>query len=237
MIRLENISIGYDGRRLLEGADATFATATLTALTGRNGSGKSTLLREIAGVTSRRMSGEIYIDGKALSTMSVQEKARTIAVVTTERIRVGSLSCREVVAMGRAPWTGWAGRLSKADREMIDLSLEATGMTAYAPRPINTLSDGEHQRIMIARALAQDTPALLLDEPTSFLDLPARYELLELLSKVAHEGGKTVIFSTHELQLALSHCDSLGLITDNSLKVYFTDEISGMSLEDLLTIF
>lgn len=237
MIRLDNISLGYEGHKLLRNVNATFADGSLTALTGRNGSGKSTLLREIAGVTHHRHSGEIYVDGRPLSSMNVQERARAISVVTTERVRTGALRCRDIVAMGRAPWTGWSGRLSGNDSRLVENSLRATGMSAYADRMINTLSDGESQRIMIARALAQDTPVMLLDEPTSFLDLPARYELCELLSRVAHDGGKTVIFSTHELELALTRCDSMGLITHGNLTMYPATEISSMSTDALLKIF
>lgn len=114
--------------------------------------------------------------------------------------------------MGRAPYTDWIGRLSDADRRAVEAALAAVGMSDYASRTMDTMSDGECQRVMIARALAQDTPVILLDEPTSFLDLPGRYELAGLLSGIAREGGKTVVYSTHELDIARERCDAIALV-------------------------
>lgn len=210
MIGLRNLTIGYGDRRLVSNADAVFAPATLTALAGRNGSGKSTLLRAIAGL-GKISAGEIIIDGKTRFA-SAADRAKSIAFVNTQRVRITNMTCRDLVGLGRAPYTDWAGRLGRRDREIVEAALDTVGMSAYAGRTLDTMSDGECQRIMIARALAQDTPNILLDEPTSFLDLPNRYQLMELLGTLAHDRGKTILLSTHELDIALSTADAIALI-------------------------
>ena len=210
MIELRGVGIGYGHRELLNGANATFAAATLTALAGRNGSGKSTLLRAIAGLGSIT-SGEISIDGIS-HFATAADRSRAIAFVNTQRVRIANMRCRDLVGLGRAPYTDWAGRLSRRDKEIVAMALSTVGMADYADRSIDTMSDGECQRIMIARALAQDTPNILLDEPTSFLDLPNRYQLMELLGELAHKQGKTILLSTHELDIALSTADNIALI-------------------------
>lgn len=218
MIQLHDFSIGYPKRPLITNATAEIARATLTALIGRNGSGKSTLLRAIAGLNSH-YSGRILLDGKEVASLSPAMLARLIAFVSTKSIRVANLRCEHLVAMGRAPYTNWIGRMQPADKEIVDRSLRLVGMADYASRTLDTMSDGECQRIMIARALAQDTPIVLLDEPTSFLDLPNRYELCTLLATLAHQEGKTILFSTHELDIALKMTDSITLVHDHTLEV------------------
>ncbi len=211
MIKLCDFSIGYGHRILISDASTTVPSSCLTALIGRNGTGKSTLLRAIGGMNVG-YSGAIEIDGADVRTITPLGKAKLIAYVTTERVRVPGLSCADVVALGRAPYTGWAGSLSELDRRIVADSLDAVGMGEYAHRTMDRMSDGECQRVMIARALAQDTPVILLDEPTSFLDMPNRYELCTLLCKLAHERGKCIVFSTHELDIALHMCDAVMLI-------------------------
>lgn len=224
MIELRNFSIGYGQRRLLEDVSVTIPSRNLTALIGRNGTGKSTLLRAVAGL-NRNYSGHIDIDGKDIRSVAPDEMARMMALVTTERVRVSGLKCEDVVAIGRAPYTNWMGRLQEQDREIVAESLKAVGMEAYARRTMDRMSDGECQRVMIARALAQDTPVMLLDEPTSFLDLPNRYELCTLLAKLAHEQGKCILFSTHELDIALALSDSIALIDPPRLHCLPTEEM------------
>lgn len=211
MIELRHFSIGYGDRCLLADVEASIASGRLTALIGRNGSGKSTLLRAMAGL-NRRYGGRILLDGKDMRDMKATEPAREVAFVNTERIRIANLCCEDLVAMGRAPYTNWIGRMQAVDREIVAAALASVGMTDYAHRTMDTMSDGECQRVMIARALAQDTPAILLDEPTSFLDIPNRYELVSLLGRIAHEEGKCVLFSTHELDIAMQLCDDIALI-------------------------
>lgn len=233
MIELRNFSTGYGGRTLLRDVNVSVDNGSLTALIGRNGSGKSTLLRAIAGL-NRNYAGEILLDGHILSQMKPQLLARTIAFVNTERTRIASLRCQDVVAMGRAPYTNWIGRMQDIDKETVNRALASTGMANYALRTMDTMSDGECQRIMIARALAQDTPTIILDEPTSFLDMPSRYELVALLRKLAHEKKKCVLFSTHELDIAMQLCDSIALLDSPHLQHLPADEMRHSGYVDRL---
>ena len=211
MIQLEALTLGYGQQILLDHVSANLNGGGLIALLGRNGSGKSTLLRATAGLGTIK-SGRILLAGKDLAELQPEELARTVSFVTTEKVRIPNLKCRDVVALGRAPYTNWVGRLQPQDREIVEKSLALLDMSTYAERTMDQMSDGECQRIMIARALAQDTPIILLDEPTSFLDLPNRYELGILLQRLAHEQNKCILFSTHELDIALTLCDSITLI-------------------------
>lgn len=211
MIELRDFSIGYGKRTLLSDVNARIEDGRLTALIGRNGSGKSTLLRAIAGL-NRSYSGEILLNGKSGKELSPGALAKNLAFVSTERTRIPNLSCRDVVATGRAPYTNWIGRLNSHDNEIVEQSLTAVGMADFADKTMDRMSDGECQRIMIARALAQSTPIILLDEPTSFLDIPNRHELCDLLSTLAHDHNKSILFSTHELDIALTKCHTIALI-------------------------
>lgn len=224
MIQLRDFTIGYDSRILLKDVSSDFGTGMLTALIGRNGSGKSTLLRALAGL-NKKYGGEILIEGKNLRKLTTPELARTLAFVNTERMRIPNLRCEDVVAMGRAPYTNWIGHIREEDREIVAEALESVGMSAYSARTMDTMSDGECQRVMIARALAQDTPVIILDEPTSFLDLPNRYELVALLRSLVHAKGKTIIFSTHELDIAMSLCDRVALIDTPALHILPAEEM------------
>ena len=233
MIELRDFSIGYGSRTLLREVNATIPKGTLTALIGRNGTGKSTLLRAIAGL-KRNYSGGILLDGCPATDMNAPEMARKLAFVTTERTRIANLRCEDVVAVGRAPYTNWIGRMQPQDREIVMRSLAQVGMEAYAGRTMDKMSDGECQRVMIARALAQSTPVIMLDEPTSFLDLPNRYELCSLLARLAHDEGKCILFSTHELDIALSLADSIALIDPPQLYHLPTAEMQQSGLIEKL---
>lgn len=216
MVELQKLSVGYGHRVLICDAECELRDGRLVALIGRNGAGKSTLLRVLAGI-DRPLGGRVLVDGKDVDKMTASERATAIAFVTTQRVRIAHLRCRDVVGLGRAPYTDWAGRLADNDKEAVVRALEMVGMSAYADRTMDKMSDGECQRVMIARALAQDTPTIMLDEPTSFLDLPNRYELCALLRNLAHESGKCVIFSTHELDIAVSLCDDIALVDSPQL--------------------
>ncbi len=224
MIELRDFSIGYGGRKLLAEVNAAIEGGRLTALIGRNGSGKSTLLRAVAGLNPH-YEGSIIVAEHNIRDMRPQELSKTIAFVNTERTRIANLRCEDVVAIGRAPYTNWIGRMQEIDREIVAKALASVGMAEYARRTMDTMSDGECQRIMIARALAQDTPVILLDEPTSFLDMPNRYELVALLRRLAHDEGKCVLFSTHELDIAMLLCDSIALFDTPRLVCLPTDEM------------
>ncbi len=209
MIELRDVSIGNNRHNVLvSGQTLTLDRATLTALTGRNGCGKSTLLRVMAGL-QRPLGGRVLIDGRDIGEMSARQRAMTVAVVTPDAVEARGLTCRELVGLGRSPHTGLFGRLDSEDRKRVAEALDATGMSGFAERHVAELSDGEKRRVMLAHALAQDTPVILLDEPTSFLDVPGRFEICELLSRLAHEQGRTIVYSTHELQPALHFSDRI----------------------------
>ncbi len=204
MIRLKDVSIGYkDSRPLLLNQSCEIPAGTLTALIGRNGSGKSTLLRALCG-TQPLFSGEILLGKLNPAEASAAELATELSVVTTGRVNARHMTARQLVEMGRAPMTGLFGRLHPRDVEAVNRALEMVGLSDLADREISGLSDGEHQRLMIARALAQDTPIILLDEPTGFLDVPNRKAVATLLQELSHSEGKTILYSTHELDLPLS---------------------------------
>ncbi|MDE6513198.1 MAG: ABC transporter ATP-binding protein [Muribaculaceae bacterium] len=209
MIELQNITLANTpGSRLISDQTVRIADGTLTALIGRNGCGKSTLLRTMAGLR-KPQGGHIIINNIDVHRAPVSEMARLIAVITTETPVVENLTCRQLVAYGRAPHTGLLGRLSADDERIVDRALETVGMQSFATRKINNISDGEGRRIMLARALAQQTPVIMLDEPTSFLDVPGRYEIASLLRRLAHEEGKTIVYSTHELEPAFRYADNI----------------------------
>lgn len=216
MIRLKDFTIGYGKKILLKEINTLFPDSSLTALIGRNGTGKSTLLRAIAGLNPKYY-GEILINDRNLKSLSQKELASVLSFVNTQRPRISNLTCNDIISLGRSPFTGWTGRLSEKDSLMIEEALENVGMKSYRNRQINSLSDGEFQRVMIARAIAQDTPVIILDEPTSFLDLPTRFEVVGLLKRLSSEKGKTVIFSTHELDIAVEMADYIALIDDQNL--------------------
>ena len=224
MIRFENITLGYGNRTLIQGLTAEVRRGELTALVGRNGTGKSTLLRAIAQL-GEVLSGDIVLDGRELSSLSPADMASMVAFVTTDKVRIANLRCRDVVALGRAPYTNWIGRMQEQDEIIVAEALAAVGMSDYADKTMDRMSDGECQRIMIARALAQQTPIILLDEPTAFLDMPNRYELCTLLRRLAHTEHKCILFSTHELDIALSLCDAIALISPPELHILPTEEM------------
>lgn len=236
MIRLENISLGYGTRTLLEGVTTHFEAGTLTALIGRNGAGKSTLLRALAGLEPLQ-AGAITIGGQSIAELDGAEAARRVAFVATDKVRIANLPCEDLVALGRAPYTNWIGRLQAVDREIVADALAKVGMSEFAHKTMDRMSDGECQRVMIARALAQQTPVILLDEPTAFLDMPNRYELCRLLQRLAHDEQKTILFSTHELDIASKMCDAIALIdTPQLLHQPAPEMVAGGAIERLFGI-
>ena len=187
--------------------------------------------------SERLLQGQILIHGNDIQVITPQQLAQQVAFVTTKRIRIANLACRDVVALGRAPDTNWIGRMQEADEAIVMQSLEQVGMADYAFRTMDKMSDGECQRVMIARALAQQTPIILLDEPTSFLDMPNRYELCHLLADLAHQANKCIIFSTHELDIAQSLCDTIALIDTPHLHHLPSDEMTSSGhINKLFTI-
>jgi len=237
-IRLEDITIGYRLRRkvitVAERLTAGIAAGELTCLLGENGVGKSTLLRTIAGFQPL-LGGRIFIEERDILTLSQHDLARRISVVLTDRPDVQNLTVAEVTGLGRNPYTGFWGSLSAEDKAVVGESLDAVGAGALAHRRIQTLSDGERQKVMIAKALAQQTAVILLDEPTAFLDFPSKVDMMQLLRRLAHDTQRTIFLSTHDLQLALQLSDRLWLL-DNA-KCLHTGTPAELSEEGVLTSF
>ena len=214
-IRLTGLSIGYRGKHsvkcVADGISQAIHSGELTCLLGENGAGKSTLLRTLSGFLPP-LAGEISILGRPLSSYKERELATVIGVVLTEKNNLQNMTVRELVGMGRSPYTGFWGRLSADDRRKVDDALSLVGIAALGDRMVQTLSDGERQKVMIAKALAQETPVIFLDEPTAFLDYPSKVEILHLLHRLSREMHKTIFLSTHDLELALQIADRLWLM-------------------------
>ena len=215
-IRIQNLSIGYSAKHsvkvVAEGISDTLRSGELTCLLGENGVGKSTLLRTLSGFLPP-LSGDIAILGKPLGDYKERELATVIGVVLTERTNLQNMTVTELVGMGRSPYTGFWGRLSAEDRRKVGEALDLVGIAALRDRLVQTLSDGERQKVMIAKALAQETPIIFLDEPTAFLDYPSKVEILRLLGRLSRDFGKTIFLSTHDLELALRVTDRVWLMS------------------------
>lgn len=232
MLEIQNLTLGYGKNILLRNISAQASPGELIVIAGRNGSGKSTLIRAMTGL-QKPLAGRILTDGLDIGSLPRETAARKVSIVNTDRVRIPWLKCRDLVALGRAPWTGWTGRLSDRDEEAVSEALESTGMTDFAMRSMDSMSDGECQRIMIARALAQDTPLMILDEPAAFLDLPGRHQITDLLARLAAEKGKTVIFSTHDIGIALQRADRFWILDRDGLIVRNAAEAA----PDIMKIF
>ncbi|MEM9558423.1 MAG: ABC transporter ATP-binding protein [Acidobacteriota bacterium] len=211
-------------RPIVDGLDLELRAGELVCLLGPNGAGKSTLLRTLAGLQPA-LDGRIELAGRALDAWTPRERARRLAVVLTERMMPGMVTGVELVRLGRQPYTPWSGRLGADDHEAVAAALDAVGAEGLALRPLGQMSDGERQKVMIARALAQEASALVLDEPTAFLDLPRRAEILRILRRLAHDAGKAVLLSTHDLDLALRGADRLWLLAGGRLRVGLPEEL------------
>lgn len=220
VLHIRDLSTGYrsGGRRRVVSAGlcGSLPSASLTALVGPNGTGKSTLLRTLAGLQPP-LGGSVSWMGRPLAGYTPRELARTLAVVLTSRPDADGLTARDTVAMGRMPYTGFGGRLSAHDREIVAEALDETEASALADRCLNDLSDGERARVMVAKALAQQTPVILLDEPTAFLDFPGRIGMLRLLRRLADRHGKTILLSTHDLELTFRTVGHLWLLSAEGL--------------------
>ena len=222
-ITLSNLSVGYQQARrtptaVLVGLNATLCSGRLTCLVGANGIGKSTLLRTLAAFQPP-IAGQIhYYSGEQaapinLATLSQARLARLVSVVLTAKPSVENLSVEQIVDLGRSPYTNIWGTLRAEDHRMVEWAMDVVGITNLRHRLVQTLSDGERQKMMIAKALAQDTPVMLLDEPTAFLDYKSKVEMLALLSRLAHETNKMVLLSTHDLEQAVHTADALWVVT------------------------
>ena len=215
MIQLKDLSIGYQTKHgvkmVAEQINGTIRSGELTCLLGANGVGKSTLLRTLSAFQPK-MAGEIIIEGRELSTYTDKELSRRIGVVLTEKPDVRNMSVRELVCLGRSPYTGFWGTYSKEDLRVVNEAIALVGIETLSQRMVHTLSDGERQKMMIAKALAQQTPVIYLDEPTAFLDYPSKVEVLQLLRRISREAGKIIFLSTHDVELALQLADTIWLM-------------------------
>ena len=200
------------------GLEGSLPRGTLTVLLGTNGAGKSTLLRTLAGLQPP-LAGEIFWEGNSLASLTPEERAKCLSIVLTVRPETGNLTVREVVALGRLPHRQglWGSRNAAADAEAVERAMRLTTTSAWSERPVSRLSDGERQRVFIAKALAQETPLILLDEPTAFLDYPSRVQFFNLLKRLSNEMGKTVLRSSHDVELAAAHADRILLLSKESL--------------------
>lgn len=214
-IQLRQLCIGYKGKTghkmVAENICSDIYAGELTCLLGTNGVGKSTLLRTLSAFQPK-LHGDIYLSGKELSKYTDRELSTVISVVLTEKCDIRNMTVRELVSMGRSPYTGFWGKLSCADEEIVDKAIGLVNIQNLAPRMLHTLSDGERQKAMIAKALAQETPVIYLDEPTAFLDFPSKVEIMQLLHHLTRETDKTIFLSTHDLELALQIADKIWLM-------------------------
>ena len=231
-IILKDLSIGYRTKNatrvVAAGINAAICRGELTCLLGANGVGKSTLLRTLSAFQPA-LSGEVLIarDGNSsdagtsltsgfspLTSLSDKDLSRLIGVVLTEKPDVKNMTVRELVALGRSPYTGFWGTLHQHDWQVVDAAIDQVRISGLSERMVHTLSDGERQKVMIAKALAQQTPVIFLDEPTAFLDFPSKVEMMQLLRRLARESQKTIFLSTHDFELALQVADRLWLMAD-----------------------
>ncbi len=221
IIKIKNLEIGYTLKRnqkniLFNDINLSANPGELIALVGKNGIGKSTLLRNIAGL-QEPFSGEVLFKNQQIKEYSRHEFARLVSYVSTEIVHVNNLKVFDLVALGRFPHTNWMGKLQTEDIVRSNDAIEMVGMKDFLNKNVNEISDGERQRIMIARTLAQDTKVIVLDEPTAFLDLPNKYEIVHLLNNLSKTENKTVIFSTHDLNIAIQEADKIWLMLEDKI--------------------
>lgn len=229
MLKLHNLHIGYDddvNRTIVsETLNASLACGQLTCLIGPNGVGKSTLMRTMSAFLPP-LRGEVLIEDKVIGEYTPKQLSERIGVVLTEKAVSADLTVEEVVGLGRAPYTNYWGTLSAADHAVVDEAISLVGLDALRDRKIYQLSDGERQKTMIAKALSQQTPIILLDEPTAFLDYPSKIAMMQLLRRLAHEKDKLVLLSTHDLEIAFQTADRIWLLTHSGLQTGTLDELS-----------
>ena len=249
---LQNLSIGYvtkDSRKVVAtGLNATINSGELTCLLGRNGIGKSTLLRTLSAFQpaldgdinialnshpsplTPHLSPLIHHPSSPLTSLSDKERSRVIGIVLTEKPDVQNMTIEELVGMGRSPYTGFWGALDAEDEEIVREAIRLVGIENLRGRMVHTLSDGERQKVMIAKALAQQTPIIYLDEPTAFLDFPSKVETMQLLRRLAIEEQKTIFLSTHDVELSLQLADKIWLMEPEQLSVGTPAELAAQGV-------
>lgn len=237
-INIRNLSIGYPGKKGIKvvatGINASINNGELTCLLGANGVGKSTLLRTLSAFQPK-LGGEIYIEGKEIGDYSDKQLSHVISVVLTDKCDIRNMYVTELVGLGRSPYTGFWGSLTREDKKVVEHAIGLVGISHLADRMVHTLSDGERQKVMIAKALAQETPVIYLDEPTAFLDFPSKVEMMQLLHHLSRQTDKTIFLSTHDLELALQIADRIWLMDKNNGLTIGTPE--DLSLDGSLSQF
>lgn len=220
------LSIGYPTKDSLHsGISLKLKSGEITCLLGPNGSGKSTLIRTMAGF-QKALSGEVFIRNNPVTAFTAGEIAKKISVVLTDEVFTGNMTVFDMVAFGRSPYTGFMGKLGKQDWQIVEQSLHDTGIAHLHSRMFPELSDGEKQKVMIAKSLAQKTPLIMLDEPTAYLDFPSKVEVLQLLRNAAWNLGKAVLLSTHDLGLALRFADNIWLMgRENNMETGLPEDL------------
>ncbi|WP_431135284.1 ABC transporter ATP-binding protein [Psychroserpens mesophilus] len=220
ILKTENLSIGYNSKKassvIADSINIQLRQGELIGLVGANGIGKSTLLRTLTAI-QKPLSGTIYINDKSLENYASVELAKTMSLVLAEQLMSKNLSVFELIALGRQPYTNWVGNLSENDISTVNKAIEHTNISDLKHRKCFELSDGQLQKAMIARALAQDTDLIILDEPTTHLDMYHKAYILKLLQKLAKNTNKTILFSSHEIDLAIQLCDTIIVMTTNSV--------------------
>jgi iron complex transport system ATP-binding protein len=217
MIELQHLTVGYGKKAILSDINQTIESGQLVCLLGANGVGKSTILRTIAGFQPP-LCGTILLNEQDMSSFSTAQRSKAISVVLTERVEVPCMNVVDLVGMGRSPYTGFFGTLTKEDKNIVNEAIDMVGISHLATRTFDTLSDGERQKVLLAKALAQQTPVILLDEPTAFLDFHAKVSTLRLLLRLAHETNKTILLSTHDVEMAIQLSDALWIVQNGEIK-------------------
>ena len=225
IISLSQLSVGYTlSHPVISDINLELRSGQLACLIGENGIGKSTLLKTLTGFLPK-LKGGLLLDNRDIESFSQREIARQVSIVLTQKPDVQNLTIEEIIGLGRSPYTGFFGRLRAEDRKVVDDAIATMGIEKLRGRMIQTLSDGERQKVMIAKALAQETPVILLDEPTAFLDFPSKAETFQSLQRMAHERDKLILLSTHDLELAVRFADSLLEVKAGTLKAVSAAEV------------
>ena len=225
IISLSQLSVGYTlSHPVISDINLELRSGQLACLIGENGIGKSTLLKTLTGFLPK-LKGSLLLCNRDIESFSQRELARQVSIVLTQKPDVQNLTIEEIIGLGRSPYTGFFGRLRAEDRKVVDDAIATMGIEKLRGRMIQTLSDGERQKVMIAKALAQETSIILLDEPTAFLDFPSKAETFQSLQRMAHERDKLILLSTHDLELAVRFADSLLEVKKGALQAVSTTEV------------
>ena len=225
IISLSQLSVGYTlSHPVISDINLELRSGQLACLIGENGIGKSTLLKTLTGFLPK-LKGSLLLGDRDIESFSQRELARQVSIVLTQKPDVQNLTIEEIIGLGRSPYTGFFGRLRAEDRKVVDDAIATMGIEKLRGRMIQTLSDGERQKVMIAKALAQETPIILLDEPTAFLDFPSKAETFQSLQQMAHERDKLILLSTHDLELAVRFADSLLEVKKGALQAVSATEV------------